>query len=237
MAARRKTKKQKQALNSLPQTSHLISDNSGSYKEISYDVLERAVARHNSAGGYTNKNFNERAIISSDEMLSAKSFFHRAMHKSTILDTSKVNKLAIIVVVLILIFAALAFGFTHLNNKGMFVSPNNSDPLKEKIVQISTYDKEIIKLNVFLESSINETKIKQANIDKGEYDKIKENLEEISLDINDLKKDMDRQSDDYLNAGYAQQTIESRIMMIDSGLKIYDQALSSISIINATEDL
>ena len=52
--------------------SHLTSDKSESFQEVSFDVLENAVERRNSLFGYRSRDFRNRTIISSDEMLPQK---------------------------------------------------------------------------------------------------------------------------------------------------------------------
>lgn len=206
--------------------SHLTSDKSESFQEVSFDVLENAVERRNSLFGYKSRDFRNRAIISSDEMLSRKSG-----------NAKSVGKLAVIVLFVILALGIIAGLMLYLDNNGYFTKIKHSTPLKEAIAEIGDYDYEIMRLNAFLQTSINESKITQANFDKKDYEDIKKNLDELSNKITDIAKDIDPQSEDYVYAGYAKQTIEARDMMIDSGLKIYDNAVESVDVINKTEQM
>lgn len=206
--------------------SHLTSDKSESFHEVSFDVLENAVERRNSLFGYRSRDFKNRAIISSDEMLSRKSG-----------NAKSVGKLAVVVLFVILALGIIAGVMLYLNNNGYFTKIKHSTPLKEAIAEIADYDYEIMRLNAFLQTSINESKISQANFDKKDYEDIKKNLDELSDKISDIAKGIDPQSEDYVYAGYAKQTIEARDMMIDSGLKIYDNAVESIDVINKTEQM
>lgn len=206
--------------------SHLTSDKSESFQEVSFDVLENAVERRNSLFGYKSRDFRNRAIISSDEMLSRKSG-----------NAKSVGKLAVIVLFVILGLGIIAGLMLYLDNNGYFTKIKHSTPLKEAIAEIGDYDYEIMRLNAFLQTSINESKIAQANFDKKDYEEIKKNLDELSNKITDIAKDIDPQSEDYVYAGYAKQTIEARDMMIDSGLKIYDNSVESVDVINKTEQM
>lgn len=204
--------------------SHLTSDKSDSFKEVSFDVLENAVERRNSLFGYRSRDFKNRAIISSDEMIPQKGGNARS-----------IGKLAVIVLGIIILLGLIASAMMYLNNNGYFTKIKHSTPLKEAIVKIADYDYEIMRLNAFLQTSINESKIKQANIDKKEFENIKKDLDDLSSEISDIAKDIDPQSEDYVYAGYAKQTIEARQMMIDVGLKIYDNAVDSVNVIQQTE--
>lgn len=206
--------------------SHLTSDKSEGFKEVSFDVLENAVERRNSLFGYRSRDFKNRAIISSDEMLPGKSG-----------NVKSIGKLAVIVLSVILVLGIIASVMLYLNNNGYFVKIKHSTPLKEAIAEIADYDYEIMRLNAFLQTSINESKIKQANFDKEDYDEIEKNLNELSDKISDIAKDIDPQSEDYVYVGYAKQTIEARQMMIDVGFKIYDNAVESVDVISKTEQM
>lgn len=206
--------------------SHLTSDKSEGFKEVSFDVLENAVERRNSLFGYRSRDFKNRAIISSDEMLPGKSG-----------NAKSIGKLAVIVLSVILVLGIVASVMLYLNNNGYFVKIKHSTPLKEAIAEIADYDYEIMRLNAFLQTSINESKIKQANFDKEDYDEIEKNLNELSDKISDIAKDIDPQSEDYVYVGYAKQTIEARQMMIDVGFKIYDNAVESVDVISKTEQM
>ena len=92
-------------------------------------------------------------------------------------------------------------------------------------------------LNSLLQTSISEARISQANLDKEEYADIKKKLNELSDRIKDISKDFDPSSEDAVYAGYAQQTIEARTMMIDTGLKIYDDAAKSVKLIQETDNM
>lgn len=207
--------------------SHLTSDKSASFQEVSFDVLENAVARRNSLFGYKSRDFKNRAIISSDEMIPTKGGNARS-----------IGKLAIIVLCIIIMALSLVAGLmVFLNNSGIFTKIKHSTPLKEAIAEIGDYDYEIMRLNALLQTSINDSKIKQANIDKQDYEAIKNDLDDLSSKITDISKDINPQSEDYVYVGYAKQTIEARQMMIDSGLKIYDNACDSVSVIQKTEQM
>lgn len=206
--------------------SHLTSDKSESFQEVSFDVLENAVERRNSLFGYKSRDFRNRAIISSDEMLSRKSG-----------NAKSVGKLAVIVLFVILALGIIAGLILYLDNNGYFTKIKHSTPLKEAIAEIGDYDYEIMRLNAFLQTSINERKIAQANINKKDYEDIKKNLDELSNKITDIAKGIDPQSEDYVYVGYAKQTIEARDMMIDSGLKIFDNAVESVDVINKTDQM
>lgn len=214
---------------------HVTSDNSQSYNEVSFDVLESAVEKHNASKGYSNKDFNNRAIISSDEMLPQKKKFNLFKKRDKDLN-SKIGKLAIIVVMIILLFGVLAGVINNLLEQGFFNAPKENTPLKVAISEIATYDKTIIKLNAFLQTSITEDQIKAANIDKQDFEDAKEGLNSIAQRIDEISVDLDVSSEDYMYVGYAKQTIESRCMMIDSGLRIYDNACKSVEIIDETQD-
>lgn len=206
--------------------SHLTSDKSESFQEVSFDVLENAVERRNSLFGYKSRDFKNRAIISSDEMIPTKGG-----------NVRSIGKLAIIVLGVIMALSLVAGLMVLLNNSGIFTRIKHSTPLKEAIAEIGDYDYEIMRLNAFLQTSINDNKIKQANIDKQDYEDIKNDLDDLSSKITDISKDINPQSEDYVYAGYAKQTIEARQMMIDSGLKIYDNARDSVSVIQLTENM
>lgn len=215
--------------------SHITSDKSWSYAEVSFDVLENAVEKNQSIKSLM-PDYDGRAIISSDEVLFPEKKARYLKHQSITMNLHKASRLGMVVVFLILLFALLAGCVMYLINNGYVIKPKDYSPLKEKIIEISTYDDEIIKLNQFLDGSINDAKVSQFDIDKEDYEKVKSDLRDISEDIANLKFDYDKQSNEYLNAGYAQQTIESRILMIDAGLKIYDYAVNNINIIRDTED-
>lgn len=206
--------------------SHLTSDKSASFQEVSFDVLENAVERRNSLFGYKSRDFKNRTIISSDEMIPAKGGNARS-----------IGKLAIIVLGVIMALSLVAGFMVYLNNSGVFTRIKHSTPLKEAIAEIGDYDYEIMRLNAFLQTSINDSKIKQANIEKQDYEDIKNDLDDLSSRITDIAKDINPQSEDYVYVGYAKQTIEARQMMIDSGLKIYDNACESVSVIQKTEQM
>ena len=55
--------------------SHLTSDKSDSFKQVSFNVLENAYEKKVKEAELKNKNFKGRAIISSDEMLPSKKSF------------------------------------------------------------------------------------------------------------------------------------------------------------------
>lgn len=204
--------------------SHLTSDKSESFQEVSFDVLENAVERRNSLFGYRSRDFRNRAIISSDEMIPSKKGNARS-----------IGKLAMIILIIIIALGLLAGLMMYLNNSGYFMRIKHSTPLKEAIAEIGDSDYEIMRLNAFLQTSINESKIKQADIDKAELQNIKKDLSDLSSRISDIAKDIDPNSEDYVYAGYAKETIEARQMMIDSGLKIYDNANESVNVIQQTE--
>ncbi len=203
--------------------SHLTSDKSESFKEVSFNVLENAVERRNSLFGYKSRDFRNRAVISSDEMLPGKT------------RVRSIGKLSVVVLTIILCLSLIAGVLVFLNNNGFFTKVKHSTPLKEAIVQIGDYDYQIMQLNAFLQTTINSNKIRQYDINKQDYDEVKDGLNDISNNITDIKKTLDPQSEDYIMAGYAQQTIEARLMMIDTGLKIYDSLTKSVAIIGETE--
>lgn len=204
--------------------SHLTSDKSESFQEVSFDVLENAVERRNSLFGYRSRDFRNRAIISSDEMIPSKKGNARS-----------IGRLAMIILIIIIALGLLAGLMMYLNNSGYFMRIKHSTPLKEAIAEIGDSDYEIMRLNAFLQTSINESKIKQADIDKAELQNIKKDLSDLSSRISYIAKDIDPNSEDYVYAGYAKETIEARQMMIDSGLKIYDNANESVNVIQQTE--
>lgn len=205
--------------------SHIKSDSSESFKEVSFNVLENAVERRNSLFGYKNRDFNNKAIISSDEMLPTK-----VKRKSL----SKIS-ISLFLTILILVLITVA-GYYFINNDYL-LKIDHSSPLKEAIFKIGDYDNELFALNSFLQNTINEKKVKQTSIDKDKYKQISNDLKDLSEQINDISKDIDPQSDDFLYAGYAKQTIESRQMMIDTGLKIYDSVVSSVETISEAEKI
>ena len=108
--------------------SHLTSDKSESFKEVSFNVLENAVERRNSIFGYRSRDFKNRAIISSDEMLPEKT------------HNRSIGKLAVIVLIIILCLSLFAGVLVYLNNRGFFYKVNHSTPLKEAISEIEFYD-------------------------------------------------------------------------------------------------
>ena len=224
MAKKRKQQENKEFIDhSQDGASHLTSDKSEGFKEVSFDVLENAVERRNSLFGYKSRDFRNRAIISSDEMIDGK-----------VRDKS-IGKLSVTILTIILCLSIIAGALVFLNNSGLFTKVTHSTPLKEAIVEIEDYDYPIMKLNAFLQTTVNSTKISQSNINKEEYVDVKKGLNELSEKIEGIKTELDPQSEDYLMAGYAQQAIEARLMMIDTGLKIYDKLEYSVSIINNTE--
>ena len=108
--------------------SHLTSDKSEGFKEVSFNVLENAVERRNSLFGYRSRDFRNRAIISSDEMLSDKG------------GNRSIGRLSVIVLCTILALSLLAGVMVYLNNRGFFYKVNHSTPLKEAISEIEYYD-------------------------------------------------------------------------------------------------
>lgn len=211
--------------------SHLTSDKSDSFKQISFNVLENAYEKKTKEAELKNKNFKGRAIISSDEMLSQKKTF-RFFNKTKHSKKQKLGKLAFTVLTLIIVFGILTSTGIYLNNSDIFYQPKNSNELKLAIINIGKYDKEIIKLNEFLENPINQYSINQFSTDADSLSKVKEDLNNLSDEITEIGESLDLQSDDYYYVPIAKQTIESRIMMIDSGLKIYDSAQKNVDLIN-----
>ena len=92
-------------------------------------------------------------------------------------------------------------------------------------------------LNAVLQTSMNEAKIDQVDLDKEKYDDIKKKLNELSERITKITGESETSSEDNLYAGYAQQTIEARIMMIDTGFKIYNDAKKSVTVIQQTDNM
>lgn len=214
--------------------SHLTSDKSDSFKQVSFNVLENAYEKKVKEAELKNKNFKGRAIISSDEMLpSKKSFWPFKKRKQQ--KNPKLGKLAVAVLALIIVFGILTSAGVYLSNSDIFYQPKNSNELKMAILNIGKYDKEIIKLNEFLENPINQYSINQFATEKDSLSKVKDDLNELSDEISEIGQGLDLQSDDYYYVPIAKQTIESRIMMIDSGLKIYDSAQKNVDLINKTE--
>lgn len=227
-------KKQEKISKEESQASHLTSDNAVSFQEVSFDVLEKAVEKRNKKFGYKSKDFSGRAIISSDEVLPTKKriFKRRANHEKK----SNTTKLAVAVLVMILIFGIVAGGLSYLNSSGFFYRPEESTELKNAIYSISDYDYYLIELNEVLENPISEQSVNNSKINKEKYDQVKKDLMEINDEIYEIANGLDVNSDDYLFSGFARQTIESRIMMIDTGLKIYDKSKDSINVIIKTEN-
>lgn len=216
------------------QASHLTSDNAVSFQEVSFDVLEKAVEKKNKKSGYKSNDFSGRAIISSDEVLPTKKrIFKRRLDRG---KKSNTTKLAVVVLIMSLIFGVVAGGLSYLNSSGFFYRPEESTELKNAIYSISNYDNYLIELNEVLENPISEHSVNNSIINKEEYDQVKKDLATINDEIDEIKARLDVNSDDYVFSGFARQTIESRIMMIDTGLKIYDKSKDSINVIIKTEN-
>ena len=205
--------------------SHLKSDKSEGFQEVSFNVLENAVERRDSFFGYKSRDFRGRAIISSDEMLPSKK------------GERSIGRLSIIVLCIILFLTVVAGVLMFLNNSGVFRKASNNTPLKEAIYEIEEFDYPIMKLNAFLQTSINSAKLRQANIEKDEYADVKKGLSEINDKIDVIAKDLNPQSEDFTMASCAKDTIEARTIMIDTGLQIYDKLNASVVVINETENL
>lgn len=212
--------------------SHLTSDNSKSYSEVSFNVLEKAVEKRNSSYGYKSKDFKNRAIISSDEMLYDKKEKIKSSNKNRV----NIGKLAVATMILIGIFTIISCIMFYFTNSGYLIKAKHSDPLKASIAEIADYDKDIAVLNNILQGPINNSRISQTKINKEDYEDTKKSLNELSAKIGKIGNDLDSMSEDYQYVNIAQQAIESRIMMIDSGLKIYDNAKKSLFIINQAQE-
>lgn len=215
------------------EASHLTSDKSKSFNEVSFDVLENAVEKSNSLFGYKSKDFKGRTIIASDEMLPKKKILGIFPRRKR--DKANLGKLAVMTLILILFFGVLSMCVVYLSNNDIFNKPTHNSELKLAIGEIANYDSEIIKLNKFLENPINESTINNIDFDEEDLEDLKNDLNDLSDKISEVGQTIDPQSDDYVYVGYAKQTIESRIMMIDAGIKILKEAKDSVNVISKTE--
>lgn len=212
--------------------SHITSDNSKSYSEVSFNVLEKAVESRNKKFGYKSKDFKNRSIISSDEMLYDKKKKHKARKK----NASNIGKLAITTIVLIVVFICISYLMFYFSNNGYLIKVKHSNPLKSSIVQISDFDKDIAILNNVLSGPINSSRLSQSKITKEDLEKTKKGLNELSYQIGNIGQELNTDTEDYQYVGVAKQAIESRIMMIDSGLKVLESAKNSLMIIDQAEE-
>lgn len=111
----------------------------------------------------------------------------------------------------------------------------DNSPIKIAISEIAQTDNTLVKLNVFLEDSIDENKIKESQLNKEEFEKTKIELNKLSDKLNDLSNTVDKKSEDYTNINYALQTIVARTKMLETGIKIYENAVKSVQEISLTD--
>ena len=155
--------------------SHITSDNSLSYNEISFNVLEDAAEKRNASGENVINYLDQRAIISSDEMFhkkksSLKSSISFEEHKVKVNHSTNIGWLSLIIIALIIFMGLVAFLTNYLSEHQIIDSHKDNAAIKMAIVDISYHDPAIMKLNSFLQNSLNIDKIKESDLNIDELD-------------------------------------------------------------------
>lgn len=222
-------------------SSHIKKESLNSYNEVSFNVLENAADVKTNEGDTANRDYSNRTIISSDELLNRN--FSRKKKVTTHIKESQKNKkkyksskgrtLMVVFTLIVIMLIVVAAGFiVKCLDKN---SDNSSDSaIKVAINDIAQADETLVKLNVFLEDSIDEHKVKESSLDKEAFEKTKVELDDLTNRFNELEQSADKSTEGYAMIDYAKQTIQARTKMLEKGIVIYENAVKSVDLIDLT---
>lgn len=216
-------------------SSHLKKEGKNSYNEVSFNVLESAANSDTAKSDIEINDYSQRAVISSDEMLKNKNKKKKSSKSKNGKKEKKFVWILIFSLSLIMVLGLVAIFVFLYSDVAYEIPPDNNSPVKLAINEIAECDETLVRLNEFLEDSIDENKIKETKLDTETFEKTKIHLDNLSDKFNDMANKYDKNTEEYLNINYARQAIEARTNMLESGIKIYQNAKDSVETITLTD--